>query len=65
LEHVADGLAWLPEDGVTLSRVDLERIFIALRALVANTEPFDPNRSHVVEIAATVSEAIERDSGGA
>jgi hypothetical protein len=44
--------------------VDLERIFVALRALVANTEPFDPNRSHVVEIAATIAEAIERDTGG-
>jgi hypothetical protein len=31
---VAEGLDWLPEDGVVLARADLERIFIDLRALV-------------------------------
>lgn len=64
MEHVADGLEWLPEDGASLSRADLERVFVALRALVANTDPFDPNRAHVVEIAAVISEALDRDSGG-
>lgn len=61
---MAEGLNWLPEDGASLSRADLERIFVALRALVSNTERLDPNRAHVVEIAATISEAIERDNGG-
>jgi len=58
------GWDWLPEDSVTSIRADLERVFVALRALVTGTEPLDPNRSHVVEIAITISEAMERDTGG-
>ena len=64
MEHMTDGLEWLPEDGVSLSRADLERVFVALRALVANTESVDPNRAHVVEIAITISEALDRHNGG-
>jgi hypothetical protein len=59
LEHVAD-LDWLPNDGVALSRADLERIFVALRALVDGTEPLDANRSHAVDVAMTITHAIER-----
>jgi hypothetical protein len=38
---MAEGLEWLPEDGVVLTRDDLERIFIDLRALIGGTEPVD------------------------
>ena len=40
---MAEGLHWLPEDGVVLTRVDLERIFMHLRALIAGTGQVDPN----------------------
>jgi hypothetical protein len=53
-------LDWLPEDGVVLTRVDLERIFGALRALVDGTDPVEANRSHVVDIAITIGNALER-----
>jgi hypothetical protein len=29
---MADGLDWLPEEGVILTKADLERIFVDLRA---------------------------------
>jgi hypothetical protein len=53
-------LDWLPEDGVVFTRVDLERIFAALRALVDGTDPVEANRSHVVDIAVTIGNALER-----
>jgi hypothetical protein len=53
-------LDWLPEDGVVLTRVDLERIFAALRALVDGTDSVEANRSHVVDIAVTIGNALER-----
>ena len=62
---MAEGLEWLPDDGVALSRVDLERIFEALRALIQGTDAVEPNRAYAVEIAVTISEALERGSGGA
>jgi hypothetical protein len=62
---MAAGLDWLPEDGVVLTRADLERIFVDLRALIAGTEPVDPNRSFAVDIAIAITHAIERQSGGA
>ena len=62
---MAEGLEWLPDDGVALSRVDLERIFEALRALIRGTDEFEPNRAFAVEIAVTISEALERGTGGA
>jgi hypothetical protein len=34
MAHDGGGLEWLPDDGVVLTRVDLERIFVALRALI-------------------------------
>jgi len=34
---MAEGLDWLPDDGVALTRVDLERIFGDLRALIQGT----------------------------
>ena len=61
---MAEGLDWLPEDGVVLTRADLERIFINLRALVAGTDLVDPNRSFAVDIAIAITNAIERESGG-
>ncbi len=61
---VSDDLSWLPDDGVALSRSELERIFSALRALVSGTDELDPNRAHTVDIAFTIAEAIERQRGG-
>jgi hypothetical protein len=60
----AEGLDWLPEDGVVLTRADLERIFIDLRALISGTDQLDPNRSFAVDIAVAITHAIERESGG-
>ena len=57
---MAEGLDWLPEDGVILT----ERIFENLRALVAGTDAVDPNRSFAVDIAIAITHAIERESGG-
>ncbi len=61
---MAEGLDWLPEDGVVLTRADLERIFIDLRALISGTDQLDPNRSFAVDIAVAITNAIERESGG-
>ena len=61
---MAEGLDWLPEDGVVLTRDDLERIFMNLRALIAGTGQVDPNRSFAVDIAIAITHAIERESGG-
>ena len=60
---MAEGLDWLPEDGVVLTRDDLERIFMNLRALIAGTGKVDPNRSFAVDIAIAITHAIERESG--
>ncbi len=57
---MADGLDWLPDGGVVLTRDDLERVFVALRALIDGTGRLDANRAHAVEIAVTVAEALER-----
>jgi hypothetical protein len=59
LEH-DDGLDWLPDDGVALSRRDLARIMIALRSLIDGTDSFEVNRSHVIEIAVTIAQAMDR-----
>ncbi|MGH9117011.1 MAG: hypothetical protein ACRD0A_03775 [Acidimicrobiales bacterium] len=61
---MADELDWLPEDGVVLTRHDLERIFADLRALIDGTDRLDANRAHAVDIAVTITQALERDSGG-
>jgi hypothetical protein len=61
---MAEGLDWLPEDGVVLTRSDLERIFMDLRALVSGTDKLEPNRSFVVDIAVAITPAIERETGG-
>jgi len=61
---MADGLDWLPDDGVVLSSADLQRIFVDLRALIDGTGPLDANRAHAVDIAVTITQALERDSGG-
>jgi hypothetical protein len=59
-----DDFEWLPEDGVVLTRKDLERVFQALRALMRGTESIDPNRAYAVDIAVTITHALERDNGG-
>ena len=61
---MAEGLAWLPDDGVVLTKGDLERIFRSLRALISGTDALDPNRSHAVDIAVALTQALERHSGG-
>jgi hypothetical protein len=61
---VTEGFDWLPEEGVVLTRADLERIFGDIRALVVGIDALDPNRAYAVDIAVTISQAIERDSGG-
>jgi hypothetical protein len=58
-------LDWLPEDGVILTRGDLERIFSDLRALIDGTGKLDANRAHAVDIAVTIARALEREGGGA
>lgn len=52
---MADGLDWLPDEGVVLTRADLERIFVALRALISGTAQLEPNRAHAVDIAVTIT----------
>jgi hypothetical protein len=61
---VARGLEWLPEEGVLLSRSDLERIFVDLRALIGGTDVVDPNQAYAVDIAIAITHAIERERGG-
>jgi hypothetical protein len=61
---VSDGLEWLPEEGVALSRTDLERIFQDLKALIGGTDAMDANRAHAADIAVAITRAIERDAGG-
>lgn len=61
---MSDGLDWLPDEGVVLTRSDLERILIDLRALIDGTDSLDPNRAHAVDIAVTITRALERGNGG-
>ena len=56
---MADGLDWLPDEGVVLTKSDLERIFVALRALISGTAQLEPNRAHAVDIAVTITQALE------
>ena len=56
-------LDWLPDDGVVLTRADLERLFIDLRALITGTAELDANRAHAVDIAVTLAQALERNLG--
>lgn len=60
---VTERLDWLPDDGVVLTRDDLERIFVDLRALIRGTEDLDPNRAHAVDIAVAITQALERNRG--
>jgi hypothetical protein len=60
---MAEGLDWLPEEGVVLTRADLERIFVDLRALIGGTAELDPNRAHAVDIAVTITQALDRNRG--
>lgn len=61
---MAESLDWLPDNGVVLTRRDLERIFIDLRALIDGTVALEANRAHAVDIAVTITQALERNSGG-
>jgi len=63
LAHDGRGLDWLPDDGVVLTRGDLERIFVALRALISGTAQLEPNRAYAVDIAVTITRALERNFG--
>lgn len=58
-----DGLDWLPDEGIVLTKADLERIFVALRALISGTAQLEPNRAHAVDIALTITRALERNYG--
>jgi hypothetical protein len=60
----ADSLDWLPDEGVVLTRRDLERIFFDLGALIDGTDALDANRAHAVDIAIVITQALERGSGG-
>jgi hypothetical protein len=62
---MVEGLDWLPDDGVALTRGDLERIFSDLRALIDGTTKLEANRAHAVDIAVTIARALEREDGGA
>lgn len=39
---VVEGLDWLPDDGVALTKNDLERVFSDLRALIDGTDRMEP-----------------------
>jgi hypothetical protein len=60
---MVERLDWLPEDGVVLTRADVERILIDLRALIRGTERAEPNRAYAVDIAVVIAEALERHLG--
>jgi hypothetical protein len=62
---MAGELDWLPDEGVVLTRDDVERIFLDRRALIDGTERLDANRAHAVDIAVVITQALERASGGA
>jgi len=62
-ESMEDGLDWVPADGVALSPEEVRRILRALRALIAGTDLIEPNRSHAVEVAVILAEALERQEG--
>ncbi len=53
-----------PTKGVVPTRVDLERIFGDLRSLIQGTAQLEPNRAHAVDIAVTITQALERNRGG-
>lgn len=61
---MAEGLEWIPDEGVVLTRNDLERVFLDLRALIDGTDVLDVNRAHAVDIAVTITRALETASGG-
>ena len=53
----------MPDEGIVLTKADLERIFVALRALISGTAQLEPNRAHAVDIAVTITRALERNYG--
>lgn len=57
-----EGFDWVPHDGVLLSREDVVRMFIDLRALVDGTDALEANRAYVVDIATVLARALEGGS---
>jgi hypothetical protein len=48
-------------DGVAMTQRDLVRIFHDRRALNDGTDALDPNQAHAVDIAVTLTKALERN----
>jgi hypothetical protein len=60
---VLDDLEWVPDDGISLTLVEVKRVLVALRSLIAGTDRLEPNRAYAVEIAVVIAEALERQEG--
>ena len=58
-----DDLEWVPDDGISLTLVEVKRVLVALRSLIAGTDRLEPNRAYAVEIAVVIAEALERQEG--
>lgn len=48
---------------VVLTRADPGADLVALRALISGTAHLEPNRAHAVDIAVTITRALERNYG--
>jgi len=48
---------------LVLTRADLERIFVDLRALISGIARLEPSRAHAIDIAVTITQALERNQG--
>ena len=53
---------WVPADGLWLSREEVIRVFVNLRALISGTETLEPNRAFAVDIATVLAAAMEEDA---
>ncbi len=49
---------------MAVTRRDHERIFLDVRSLIDGTDPLDVTQAHAVDIAVTITQALERNSGG-
>lgn len=58
-----DDLDWLPAEGVHLTREQLARLSIALRALIDGTDVLEPNKSHAISIAYVIRDAMRHKGG--
>jgi hypothetical protein len=59
----AGDLSWLPSGGAHLTQLELAGVVRALRALIDDTEPGDPNHAHAVTIAYLIAGAVDRRGG--